>query len=347
MTSQASKIVSSIKGLAYGDAWGWPMEFMPYQRIAELRLQFLERPIITDDTQMSIAAISPILADSYNLQQFQLRLHGFTVADQNYFRVLFAESFITWSHDPDNTRAPGITCMESLASLEGQRPFTTGLEGTSNWSKGCGANMRAPWFGLLSIPEQDVVRLAVLQASVTHNPPMALAATALTSVITQMLLMETANPENLFEVLLEKTMELQKADNTWSPNYEAGLPELYDYLVSARDKFTEALSSDHDTDVCSFLGEGKIAEEALLLAVFAVQRYGFEAVKGLERLTQTSGDSDSIAAIGGAFFGAAYGQAIWPQEWFGMLEPRYQQELTEVMLELVSASIAIPIFSNP
>ncbi|MEU7480242.1 ADP-ribosylglycohydrolase family protein [Lentzea sp. NPDC042327] len=40
----------------------------------------------------------------------------------------------------------------------------------------------------------------------------------------------------------------------------------------------------------------------------------------LVRGARTSGDSDSIAALAGAFAGAAHGLAAWPQEWVERIE---------------------------
>ena len=43
-------------------------------------------------------------------------------------------------------------------------------------------------------------------------------------------------------------------------------------------------------------------------------------VDALARAATTSGDSDSIACLTGAFLGAAHGMAAWPEEWAAQIE---------------------------
>ncbi|MNR48663.1 ADP-ribosylglycohydrolase [compost metagenome] len=56
-----------------------------------------------------------------------------------------------------------------------------------------------------------------------------------------------------------------------------------------------------------------------------------DPVEGLERLVRSNGDSDSLAAIGGQFIGAFDGFKVFPEEWEAQLEPRYKEELQEVV----------------
>jgi ADP-ribosylglycohydrolase len=43
-------------------------------------------------------------------------------------------------------------------------------------------------------------------------------------------------------------------------------------------------------------------------------------VAGLGRAAATSGDSDSIACLAGAFLGAAHGPSAWPEAWATQIE---------------------------
>lgn len=45
-----------------------------------------------------------------------------------------------------------------------------------------------------------------------------------------------------------------------------------------------------------------------------------EPVAALARAATTSGDSDSIACLTGAFAGAAHGLDTWPEEWAERIE---------------------------
>jgi ADP-ribosylglycohydrolase len=72
--------------------------------------------------------------------------------------------------------------------------------------------------------------------------------------------------------------------------------------------------------VCRETGEGWIAEEALASALLAALRHAGDPVAALGRAAATSGDSDSIACLAGAFHGAAAGMAIWPASWAERIE---------------------------
>jgi hypothetical protein len=53
------------------------------------------------------------------------------------------------------------------------------------------------------------------------------------------------------------------------------------------------------------------------------------------RAARTSGDSDSIAALAGAFVGAAHGLAAWPADWVDRIE--YAEQLGAVASGQVSS----------
>lgn len=342
MNNSGTLIRNTILGLAYGDAWGWPMEFMPYYKIEALRLGFPANAVITDDTQMSLYTILAMLKQYEDYPSSALA--GFaknpSEVHSNEMRKAFAGELLVWMKDPDNVRAPGINCMETLTNLlavsQSSQGMVTGLEGTSNWSKGCGANMRNSWLGLLPHSEDTVARLSVLQSSVTHNHPLALSSSSLTALVVHGFVNSKIPKGQVFKYVLEKTNELINSDTGWALEYSEGLRDLYDYLSKSRNSYSLALQSDESRDICSFLGEGKVAEEALLLAVFAVDKYQDSPVDGLRRLAQTSGDSDSISAIAGAFLGSANAESIWPDEWFSRLEDRYSSELTETIEALTT-----------
>jgi ADP-ribosylglycohydrolase len=352
--TKADKVRGSVYGLAYGDAWGWPMEFMPYEEIESLRLGFPTSAIVTDDTQMSLYTMGAIL-DEYIIGLTDSPLKDFienpTKKNSDEVRILFAGQFISWLGDQDNNRAPGITCINSLNTLvrfeEDNRRLITGLEGTSEWSKGCGVNMRSGWLGLLPYTAPQIARLSVLQASVTHNNPIALAASALTSLAVYGLYNARIGKGSLYDYVTDavyELIEIEKGfvgeDNILGENYLKGLYELQDFLGNSWTSLEQAHLSDSQSDVCAILGEGKIAEEALLLAIFALDKYKEDAVEGLRRLAQTSGDSDSIAAIAGGFFGAAYGPSVFPEDWFAQIEPRYQDELNQTVEGLIALTEA-------
>ncbi len=63
-----------------------------------------------------------------------------------------------------------------------------------------------------------------------------------------------------------------------------------------------------------------MAEEALATALLCAVRHADDPVTALARGATTAGDSDSIAALAGAFVGAAVGMTAWPGEWADRIE---------------------------
>ena len=63
-----------------------------------------------------------------------------------------------------------------------------------------------------------------------------------------------------------------------------------------------------------------LLEEALATGLWCAVRYARDPVGGVARAAATSGDSDSIACLAGAFLGAAHGSAAWPAGWASRIE---------------------------
>lgn len=78
----------------------------------------------------------------------------------------------------------------------------------------------------------------------------------------------------------------------------------------------------YDADPCLAVGAGWVAEEALAAGLLCFLLYAGEPLRALQRAAVTSGDSDSIACLTGAFAGAHLGAGCWPQEWARKIEYR-------------------------
>jgi ADP-ribosylglycohydrolase len=337
------KIAGAVYGFAYGDSWGRIPEFQTHVQISEEHPDYPQKAAITDDTQMSLYTIYGIMYELENARSSLLDLQNHS-ASRAYVRKSFADSYVEWLEDPDNNRAPGLTCLRALEAYRNAKSSDmrleqriTGNEGCDWNSKGCGANMRVGWLGLLPLPESDIINLAVLQSETTHGHPLALASSVITALTAKALYRdEITLSDNLLSWAEKRTRELlddlllrsDDAPASWSVNYREGLAQLTQVLEEAQTRYLAFALAGTDTNICSFFGGGWVAEEAYILALAAVQLQHAEPVEAVRRLVYSSGDSDSIAAIGGMFLGASKGQQIFPEDWVNRFEPRYEEELS-------------------
>ncbi|HEU5110606.1 MAG TPA: ADP-ribosylglycohydrolase family protein, partial [Micromonosporaceae bacterium] len=241
---------------------------------------------------------------------------------------LLRKRFVDWSISPENNRAPGDTCMRACADLAAGLPWT---EASVVRSKGCGANMRVTPVGLA--PGFDLETLAgtaQLQAALTHGHPTALAASELTAFAVWSL----RHGEDLAELppLLRERARSQRTvyrdewlGDLWrhaGDDDPAGYAARgWDESAAALDRLAAALREPDDgRDASRVTGEGWIAEEALATALYVYLISPDEPVAVLGRGAASSGDSDSVASLTGAFLGAAYGEAAWPAAWAERIE---------------------------
>lgn len=322
------RVAGSLFGLAYGDALGKPTEFMTVEEIDREcgptgpRELVGEPALVTDDTQMALAV--------------GWALHGVDRLTAEALEPRLRERFVAWAISPENNRAPGMTCLRAVAGLAEDRPW---VEATMTGSKGCGANMRVTPVGLL--PGLDLDTLAAisqLQAAMTHGHPTALAASELTAYATR-LLVDGETPAGLVTLLRERCVSqrtVYRTDWLGSLWQQPGATDERDYIArgwdecaAVLDRLIAALAAPDDgRDACVATGEGWIAEEALVTALYCFLRHVDDPVEAIVRGARTSGDSDSIAALAGAFAGAAHGMDAWPAHWADQIE--YHDQLSEL-----------------
>lgn len=343
-------IKGAVYGFAYGDAWGKDTEFRSYENIMRTGAPFPDLAMVTDDTQMSLYAIFAIMHEAAMNKEALIGLH-LDKKKRNAVRVLFADSFVEFADDPDNYRSPGTTCMNALRSYQQFKRLSndinelTGMEGVVADSKGCGANMRSGWLGLLPLEEEDIINLAIIQSETTHGHPLALASSVLTALTLRAVISGEIVPRqgHYYDWAVNKISDLEDRillfrDNSageWNPDYLKGLTMLAEFMESKKDQVSLFIDSEVTEDICSYFGEGWVAEEAYLCALMGADYSPLDPVEGIERLVRSNGDSDSLAAIGGQFIGAFDGFKVFPEDWEGKLEPRYSEELREVVDFLV------------
>ena len=313
-------VSGSLYGLAYGDALGRPTEFMSISEIiaaygpsGPVSLEG-DPALVTDDTQMALA-VAWALCEAPSLTPAGVEPG-------------LRERFLVWASSPDNNRAPGRTCMRACALLADGRRWQ---DASVIPSKGCGANMRVTPVGLLpGIDVDTLAGLAQLQAGLTHGHPTGLAAAELTAYGVWALL-DGATLAELPARLRARAHDQRTVyrgdwlgdlwEHSSDPSAEEFIARGWDECVNVLDRLdTALLRPDRTADPCLYTGAGWIAEEALATALLCAILFADEPVAGLGRAAATSGDSDSIACLAGAFLGAAHGPSAWPEEWATQIE---------------------------
>ncbi|HWG27380.1 ADP-ribosylglycohydrolase family protein [Actinospica sp.] len=330
-------VAGSLFGLAYGDALGKDTEFAS---VAEIQRRYgpkgpadLPEPaLVTDDTQMALAVGEGLVEVS----------GGPLTAD--ILAPVWSRRFVEWAHSPDNNRAPGTTCLRACAGLSEGKPW---VEASQAGSKGCGANMRVTPVGLVAgISSSTRAGAAQLQAALTHGHPTGLAASELTAYATWWLL-GGLRPEDLPGALRARAEEQREVyhygwlGDLWKRardgSAESFMVRGWDECLGVLDRLEAALRlGDRESDPCGLTGEGWIAEEALATALLCFLLFPDDPPAAVRRGATTSGDSDSIAALAGAFAGAAYGIDAFPAGWRSRIE--YADRLEAVATGLAASA---------
>ncbi|OKH98523.1 hypothetical protein A6A06_30700 [Streptomyces sp. CB02923] len=325
----SSAATGSLIGLALGDALGFPTEFDDVPAIlaksGPWRGMALPDPAyVTDDTQMTIAL-------GLGLRKAMAAAHG--GLDAAHLLPPVRRNYVDWWRSPDNNRAPGNTCLTACRLLsDGARPW---VEASRTGSKGCGANMRVAPVGLVpKLSREQRSGAAQLQSALTHGHPTALAASDLTAYAVH-LLAQGARPDELTGLLRSYAVEsrtVYRADwlgDLWrharDPAPEHFIARGWDECLGALDRLDAALRApDPEADPCLATGAGWIAEEALATGLLCFLLFPAEPLTALRRAACSSGDSDSIGCLAGAFAGAHLGAGAWPAEWADRIEYRDQ-----------------------
>jgi ADP-ribosylglycohydrolase len=336
---EISKIKGCLFGSAFGDSLGGLVEF---SKVDDILSRFPPNgpenlqgnPAgVTDDTQMTLAVAEALLEAAENgplkPENVEPRLR---------------KHFIRWNNSPQNTRAPGMTCMTACENLEKNMRWQ---EATVRNSKGCGANMRVSPVALFPSScfesETDRAALAQYQAAFTHGHPTALAASDLTCFAIKNL-PDFGNRDQFIKTLQEYALSQRNVyhgnwlGDLWERPFVTSPHEFiskgWDECISVLNCLRNALDSyDCETDPCELTGDGWIAEEAFSTGLFCFLIYMDNPLRALNRAAVTRGDSDSIACLTGAFAGVYHGIEVWPEEWLSRIE--YKDRIVDVSDRLI------------
>ncbi|GAA2610199.1 ADP-ribosylglycohydrolase family protein [Streptomyces tubercidicus] len=328
MVSTGSAATGSLIGLALGDALGFPTEFHDVPSIlakcGPWRQMALPDPaFVTDDTQMTLALGRGLRTAMGRGDLTPAGLVG-----------PVREEYVAWWRSPDNNRAPGGTCLRACELLSDRDlPWARAAQ---MGSKGCGANMRVAPIGLApGLSPRQRSGAAQLQSALTHGHPTALAASDLTAYAVRALADGTPPAElpARLRVYAENHRTVYREDwlgDLWRRSQDrsaaAFIARGWDECLGVLDRLDAALRApDPEGDPCLATGDGWIAEQALATGLLCFLLFPDEPLTALRRAACTSGDSDSIACLTGAFAGAYLGAGAWPGEWASRIE--YREEL--------------------
>ncbi|MFZ3599677.1 ADP-ribosylglycohydrolase family protein [Streptomyces sp. BH104] len=316
----------ALIGSAIGDAMGQPTEFLT--SVTRIEAEFgpwrgMRLPVrhdgvalVTDDTEMTLAVARA-------LRQVQ---EGGGLTQPQQVTGALIERFGAWLDHPGI--APGNTCMTACRALRKGTPWA---QATLPNSKGCGANMRVAPVALVPGPApHHRALIAQLQSALTHGHPTALAASDLTAYAIRLLAHGTAPallPELLLAYARASVLTPPPGWGQWlgdlAPQGAAYVDGGWQECISVLERLAAATAPggvDPEADPCLATGAAWIAEEALATGLLCFLLLPDDPVAAVRRAACTSGDSDSIAALTGAFAGAYHGIAGWPPEWISQVE---------------------------
>lgn len=341
-------VCGCLFGGAFGDALGFPVEFMSYDKIrfeygddgiTEFDLRSSEKALISDDTQMSMFTANGILygyTNNYlNNISVQLSSYIFKAYEQWYdtqvngFNQAETEQ-ICWIYNIEtlhNSRAPGSTCMAAIANSGGVGT----PENPVNDSKGCGGVMRVAPIACFAACGNiyDEVQVALESANVaalTHGHPLGYIPAAFVGCLIYNLIKENQNIEELITESMNVVKSLYGSNSHFY---------LFESII---DKAVYlAKENIEDNIAVKQLGEGWVAEEATAIAIYSVLKYENDFMRAIVCAVNHDGDSDSTGSIAGNLLGAYLGLSTIDPEGNKVIQLEAYDVIFEMAQDLVEA----------
>ena len=260
-------------GLSFGDALCAPYEGGVLERLVWrlIGTTLKGKRRFTDDTQMSLD-----VAESY-LECGQV--------DQSHLANVFAQHY-RWS------RGYGPGAAKMLKKIRrGAAWQSVNCSVFPQGSFGNGAAMRAPIVAMCCYGQADTLSDSITHVSeITHAHPLAIEGALLVATVTTAAL-ESVNPDKWLD-RLQVVSQL--------PQYQAKLKIAQQWLVAG-----ERVSPKI---VVAQLGNGIAASESCVTAIYLAVRFLNEPyLTLLDFIKRCGGDTDTIAAMSGAVWGACHG----------------------------------------
>jgi ADP-ribosylglycohydrolase len=322
----ADRHCGCLIGLAVGDAFGAPVEFLRRDAILErFPPDGISDPVAwggfpagsyTDDTQMSIATARGVLdwraATGWNGAGGPGRGPALE-PDLDALSAAIWRRYLEWLESRDwERRAPGDTCLSSLAAGRPGSPD----DQSRNGSKGCGGVMRVAPLGLVRLGG-FAFDAGVRAAALTHGHVTSDLSSGFLALLVDSLV--AGSP-------LHEAVSSARGHLAARPGCAETLAAVDAAVTLARDggDVYAAVSRIGSADSEGPRGRGKgwVAEEALGIALLCALRFRGDFAAAVHAAANITGDSDSTASIAGAIVGAAHGLHVVPQLWAALVEDR-------------------------
>lgn len=303
MISLLSKATGCLAGVALGDALGRATEFMTREQI-RARYGWLNHfappmdthpahgdPLgkITDDTEQTLV-IARLLAEG--------------VEPLTPERV--AQAFVEWANKGFSPYLGPSTRRALIRLIEGESPYETGKQGTTN-----GAAMRVAPIGIVHAGDPSTslrasldgaLRDAVAASIPTHNTRNAIQGAAAVACAVAAAMASDATIERVIAAAQEGARRGREfGEWSWATPLEKRI-ELAVRLVNQATDLNSALQSLYD-----FVGVGLDPAESVASAMGVVVATRGDPMAAIFAGVNIGGDTDTIAAIAGGICGALRG----------------------------------------
>ena len=307
----SDKAYAALLGLAIGDAVGMPYEMMNRKEIKEIRKEdeffseipeesFVKRDLVkaevTDDTLLTMHLAKYLIK---NKGKFRRDGYFEDLAEYINNNNLITKGII----GPSTGRTIIKITRNENFSLSERAGFSSGLA------------MKIVPFGIVDdfSEQKKILKTIEKLAYYSHYTDTAISAAAGTASIISSAL-EGKELDSIFAEALEV---MKEAENYGLRTFQASTYKRSKFLLS----YLEELESEEALDFLSeVMGTGINSFEVFPAALSVFKLFPDSAEKAFEEALKLGGDTDTIAALTGAFIGAYNGPEVFEQEWIDELK---------------------------
>ncbi|MDR0966326.1 MAG: ADP-ribosylglycohydrolase family protein [Myxococcales bacterium] len=333
-----NKFRGCLIGGAIGDALGYPVEFMSYDRIIRkygpsgiTRYELTDGVAqISDDTQMTLFTANGLLVGTtrgnlrgifggYPLYIWYCYKDWLRTQERTEIPPSDADASREYNHswlihirELNCRRAPGNSCLSALYS--GQAGT---MDEPINQSKGCGGVMRvAPiglYLGTYRFSPKGISLIGAEVAALTHGHDLGyIPAAGLVHIIDAICYRGYSGENDLKDIVGDCIDSMNQIFHD--------KPHIQEFTEIMKKAVALSESNESDIDCIRQIGGGWVAEETLAIAVFCVLRYKNDFEKAIIASVNHSGDSDSTGSVTGNILGAYHGYDTLPEHFTDRLE---------------------------